>query len=235
MRAFIGVVAMVVMVGCSKEARVPAPRLAPARAIGAGTGSLPTIVCNGKGGYRIDLRKGALFPCQIPSCFTAHETVHLNDWKAGCPSGCVKKSDGAPAPKDGQTCPKWKEDSVYAEALADSECRAYKADLGCFGKLLKRVEAAGPKAEWCVDWVKNEQRRSKREMKKHCPDESESKGSSIDSRDDGRVAMDEWGEEDPLGGDEDEDDGPSCAVPDEERIAPEPPAEPPAEAPKSDD
>lgn len=220
----------VVLLACAQEQDAApggtdrgASRAAPEKRIGAGMSDLPTVVCDGKGGYRPDLRKGKLFPCLIPKCFTVHEMVHVADWKKHCPKGCKDKKDGADAPRDGKTCPKWKEESDYNAFLADSECRAYKEDIKCLKDLLALVERSGPKAAHCVDWVKAELRRSGKQKKRHCPEESgvplgfgadESAPAEFDT---------DWGE-DAYEEEEGEDEEPNCAVPYEGSR--EPPDEP---------
>ncbi|GAC1368698.1 MAG: hypothetical protein NVSMB32_13730 [Actinomycetota bacterium] len=81
-----------------------------------------TIVCDGAGGYRPDLRGWASAPCGIVDCVRGHEQSHANDWKGRWPDGCKGKKDGADIPLGGPG---------YAAFLKQSECRAYTFELNC--------------------------------------------------------------------------------------------------------
>ena len=86
-----------------------------------------TIVCDGKGGYRVSLGSWAGAPCGTESCVTAHETQHASDWKGRWPDGCKDKPDGGAIPLGGPG---------YDAFLKDSECKAHTVDLTCAERLL---------------------------------------------------------------------------------------------------
>jgi hypothetical protein len=86
-----------------------------------------TIVCDGKGGYRVDLRAWAGAPCGLEGCIRRHEESHISDWKGRWPDGCKNKQDGAQIPLGG---------AGYDAFLKTSECQAYTAELACNGALL---------------------------------------------------------------------------------------------------
>lgn len=86
-----------------------------------------TIVCDGKGGYRVDLGGWRGAPCGIEGCITAHESQHISDWQGRWPDGCKDKPDGGQIPLGG---------AGYDAFLKSSECKAYTVELSCAQGLL---------------------------------------------------------------------------------------------------
>jgi hypothetical protein len=91
-----------------------------------------TIVCDGSGGYRADLRGWAGAPCGIEGCVRGHEESHARDWLGRWPNGC-KNPDGSNKP-DGSMIPLGGDG--YAAFLKASECTAYTFEEGCIQPLL---------------------------------------------------------------------------------------------------
>jgi len=90
-----------------------------------------TIVCDGSGGYRVDLGSYASATCGTQACVTAHEQSHIADWKAKWPTGCAGKPAGGPVPKgDPPDNPVMTVDE-YNSFLEESECKAHTVDLEC--------------------------------------------------------------------------------------------------------
>jgi hypothetical protein len=89
-----------------------------------------TIVCDGSGGYRADLRGWAGAPCGIEDCVRQHEESHARDWAARFPDGCVGKPDGGDIPLGGPG---------YAAFLRQSECTAYGVEVGCLRPKLQAI------------------------------------------------------------------------------------------------
>jgi hypothetical protein len=89
-----------------------------------------TIVCDGKGGYRVALNDWAGAPCGTEGCVKKHEQQHIADWKKRWPNGCKPKADHA----DGSDIPLGGEG--YDAFLNDSECKAHTVDLKCANTLL---------------------------------------------------------------------------------------------------
>ncbi len=91
-----------------------------------------TIVCNGSGGYRADLRGWTGAPCGIEGCVRGHEESHARDWLGRWPNGC-KNDDGTNKP-DGSMIPLG--GPGYAAFLKASECSAYTFEEGCIAPLI---------------------------------------------------------------------------------------------------
>ena len=66
------------------------------RAFGKNDGSVPTVVCDGKGGMRVDLGKNILpgTPQCIVDCMRAHEEKHIEQAKKLNADVCKGKADG---------------------------------------------------------------------------------------------------------------------------------------------
>ena len=115
-----------------------------------------TIVCDGKGDYRPDLRGWATAPCGIPDCVRVHEESHAADWRGRWPDGC-KNPDGTPKP-DGSQIPLG--GPGYDDFLRQSECRANSAEVPCEEQLLKSSSAeCQPKVQKVLDGTKKDQKR----------------------------------------------------------------------------
>src|SRR6266851_1194072 len=97
-------------------------------------GGSATIVCDGKGGYRVALNDWAGAPCGTEGCVKKHEQQHIKDWKKRWPSGCKPKADHA----DGSDIPLGGEG--YDAFLNDSECKAHTVDLKCADTLVKSAK-----------------------------------------------------------------------------------------------
>jgi hypothetical protein len=96
-----------------------------------------TIVCDGAGGYRADLRGWAGAPCGIEACVQRHEESHAADWRGRWPNGC-KNPDGTPKPY-GSAIPLG--GAGYAAFLKASECTAYTVEETCVTPLLTGASA----------------------------------------------------------------------------------------------
>src|SRR5216684_220851 len=95
-----------------------------------------TIQCNGAGGWEIMYGTYAGATCGTKNCVTAHESSHMEDWKAKWPNGCTGKArgylpKGDPPDNPLMTVPE------YDAFLKDSECKAHTADLNCAESLPK--------------------------------------------------------------------------------------------------
>ena len=95
-------------------------------------GGAATIVCDGSGGYGVDLGGWAGAPCGIEGCVRQHEESHARDWAGRWPNGC-KNSDGSNKPA-GSQIPLG--GPGYAAFLKRSECSAYTVEEGCIAPLL---------------------------------------------------------------------------------------------------
>ena len=112
-----------------------------------------TIVCDGKGGYRVDLQAWAGAPCGLETCIRAHEESHIADWKGRWPDGCKDKANGAKIPLGGPG---------YDDFLKASECRAYTAELACNGRLLDAAKGD------CVKTITDHRKADVAEQKQYC-------------------------------------------------------------------
>jgi len=112
-----------------------------------------TIVCDGKGGYRVDLEGWAGAPCGLEACIRAHEESHMADWKGRWPDGCKDKADGAQIPLG---------EPGYDAFLKASECRAYTAELACNGRLLDAAKGD------CVKTITDHRKADLAEKKRYC-------------------------------------------------------------------
>jgi hypothetical protein len=112
-----------------------------------------TIVCDGRGGYRVDLDGWAGAACGLEGCIRAHEESHIADWKGRWPDGCKDKADGATIPLGGPG---------YDAFLKASECRAYTAELACNGRLLDAARGD------CVKTITDHRKADVAEQKRYC-------------------------------------------------------------------
>jgi hypothetical protein len=112
-----------------------------------------TIVCDGKGGYRVDLDGWAGAPCGLEACIRAHEESHITDWKGRWPDGCKGKADGDKIPLGGPG---------YDDFLKASECHAYTAELACNGRLLDAAKGD------CVKTITDHRKADFAEQKRYC-------------------------------------------------------------------
>jgi hypothetical protein len=94
-----------------------------------------TIVCDGKGGYRVAMGAWAGAGCGIEGCVRRHEQSHIADWKARWPKGCKGKKDGDTIPLGGKG---------YAAFLKKSECKAYTVELTCVTGKHTKTKAKEP-------------------------------------------------------------------------------------------
>jgi hypothetical protein len=100
-----------------------------------------TIVCDGRGDYRVSPGWSASATCGVGDCVRGHEESHARDWRARWPNGC-KNADGTPKP-DGADIPLG--GPGYAAFLRASECRAYTGEVPCGeGLLAAATDACKP-------------------------------------------------------------------------------------------
>ena len=117
--------------------------LAPAAAPRYPHQGAATIVCDGRGGYRVHLGWAATFGCGIADCVRDHELSHISDWQGRWPNGC-KNADGT-SKRDGTAVPVGGDG--YDAFLRRSECTAYTGGGALRGappgRRLGRVQAPG--------------------------------------------------------------------------------------------
>jgi hypothetical protein len=113
-----------------------------------------TIVCNGTGGYRVDMGSWAGAPCGIEGCVRRHEQQHIADWQGRWPDGCKGKKNGDTIPLGG---------TGYAAFLKASECSAYTVERNCIAPL-----AAKAKTEPCKTRLKDHLDDTERQKKSYC-------------------------------------------------------------------
>jgi hypothetical protein len=99
--------------------------------IGPMAGGSATIVCDGSGGYTIQLNGWNDAPCGIKNCVSMHEQAHNNDWKTRYPNGCKDKPAGTAVPTTGDG---------YAAFLKMSECNGYTTELACIKLLMPDMD-----------------------------------------------------------------------------------------------
>jgi len=112
-----------------------------------------TIVCDGSGGYRVQLNSWAGAKCGIEACVRKHEESHAADWRKRWPEGCKGKADGDQIPLGGPG---------YDDFLKKSECDAYTTEVPC-----EEAALAGASKE-CKPYVQNILDDTKAQQKKYC-------------------------------------------------------------------
>jgi hypothetical protein len=120
-------------------------------------GGAATIVCDGKGGYRVALNDWAGAECGTEDCVRKHEQSHADDWKGRWPDGCKDKKDGDKIPLGGDG---------YAEFLKKSECTAHTVDLSCANTLLAAKTKAKDKT--CIKTVEDYIKLTAEQKKNYC-------------------------------------------------------------------
>ena len=128
--------------------------LAPAAAPRYPHQGAATIVCDGRGGYRVHLGWAATFGCGIADCVRDHELSHITDWQGRWPNGC-KNADGT-SKRDGTAVPVGGDG--YDAFLRRSECTAYTGEVPCEERLLA---AASDECKPRVRGVLDDTRRQK--------------------------------------------------------------------------
>jgi hypothetical protein len=98
----------------------------PARRLQEPHAGSATIVCDGAGGYTVDMGSWAGAPCGIAGCVRRHEESHASDWKGRWPDGCKNKKNGDKIPLGG---------AGYDAFLKASECTAYGVEESCITPL----------------------------------------------------------------------------------------------------
>lgn len=92
---------------------------------------VPTIRCDGAGGFYVDLGMySVVSSCGLARAVQAHEGSHQADWEKGRPNSC-KLANGDPKPSASRpTKPDYADDDFaeYVEFVRKSECKAYRAD-----------------------------------------------------------------------------------------------------------
>lgn len=108
------------------------------------TGTAPTVVCDGKGGYRVEAygHEQSL----LGRCYVAHEQSHRADLERICPNGCKNQRNGTLHATDAPRCAAFKEVSDYNDWRQESECKAYSAEKRCLKELAQRIMAEQQKA-----------------------------------------------------------------------------------------
>src|SRR6266850_3918214 len=112
-----------------------------------------TIVCNGSGGYRVQLNSWAGAKCGIEDCVRRHEESHARDWSKRWPNGCVGKADGDQIPLGGPG---------YDDFLKKSECDAYTTEVPC------EEAALASASKECKPYVQGVLDDTKKQQKKYC-------------------------------------------------------------------
>lgn len=118
-----------------------------------------TIVCDGSGGYRPDLRGWTGARCGVEDCVRRHEQSHANDWAKRYPDGC-KNADGTPKP-NGSQIPL--SGPGYDDFLKKSECDAYTTEIPCEESALNNAGTAD-----CKTYVKGVLDDSKKQQQAYC-------------------------------------------------------------------
>jgi hypothetical protein len=112
-----------------------------------------TVVCDGAGGFRPDLRAAANFRCGLPDCTERHERSHIHDLNSN-----PKTRDICNGRKDGDE-PDYSKHMKPDEQVAfakKTELKAYKVSLACVKKLLEEnKKAEDPLA--CKDYLTHRQ------------------------------------------------------------------------------
>lgn len=117
-----------------------------------------TIVCDGRGGYRVSMGWAASAACGIGDCVRRHEQSHIADWQRRWPNGC-KSADGS-AKADGATVPTG--GPGYAAFLRQSECTAYGVEIPCEEALLRNATDA------CKPTIQTVLADSRRQRTRYC-------------------------------------------------------------------
>jgi hypothetical protein len=127
------------------------PGLAPeaeAAAVVAVKSGNATVVCDGSGGFRVDLRDGANQSCGLTECTQQHEESHKQDLEKDVRTNkaCKGKADGSKIVATNLS------DKALREFLIKTECKAYARGLSCVGKKIAEINQK-PKVERdrCVD------------------------------------------------------------------------------------
>lgn len=88
------------------------------------------VVCNGSGGFRIDLGPWSNAPSELKNCIQQHEQCHINDLQARYPAGCPG-ADGTNHPGE--------ETTDYGNWLYASECKCFTQEKACVNAALAAV------------------------------------------------------------------------------------------------
>jgi hypothetical protein len=90
-------------------------------------------VCDGVGGFDIDVPWPRGVPRELVNCLTDHELCHKGDWERDKPRACIGKRKGTiPKTRD----KKWRD---------KGELKCYKEEIDCLQKLLPNCNDAGLK------------------------------------------------------------------------------------------
>jgi hypothetical protein len=112
-----------------------------------------TIVCDGSGGYRVQLNSWAGAKCGIEACVRKHEESHAADWRKRWPDGCKGKANGDQIPLGGPG---------YDAFLKKSECDAYTTEVPC-----EEAALSGASKE-CKPYVQGVLDDTKKQKKAYC-------------------------------------------------------------------
>jgi hypothetical protein len=118
-----------------------------------------SIQCDGSGGYEITYGSYENAKCGTKGCVTAHESSHMDDWKAKWPNGCKNQAKGY-FPKGDPPDEVLMTVAEYKAFLKASECKAHTADLMCARRL--------PRPKGCGTAVKKYIRLTRKQRRKWC-------------------------------------------------------------------
>lgn len=119
-----------------------------------------TIQCDGSGGYEVVLNGWSGAACGTKSCVIAHETSHMDDWKAKWPTGCKDQPKGYLPKGDPPDSPLMTV-AEYGAFLRQSECKAHTVDLACAEAL--------PKTGACKKTVEDYIKLTRDQKANYCP------------------------------------------------------------------
>lgn len=121
------------------------------------TGNVPTVVCDGKGGFRVEMNGHD--NSEYSECMAKHEYQHIRDWLELCPDACKGKSNGEfpPMPDSksspesvkamAKACPDLRDAVAYTSFITGTECHGYNVEFWCVrektAKLNKEGKAIG--------------------------------------------------------------------------------------------
>lgn len=81
-----------------------------------------TVLCDGGGGFEVDLGMYKNFPCGVPNCVEKHENSHVQDIQKDVPEACKNKKKGDTPDVLVRNPDEWKK---------ATECKAHTIELGC--------------------------------------------------------------------------------------------------------
>lgn len=128
------------------------------------TNTNPTVVCDGKGNYRVETF-GHANPALEPEgpCLIRHEFAHIRDYQVLCPNGCKNQKNGTYAPlgdeKDiDQRCPALKDIRNNYKFSTRTECQGYNIQYWCIKGMIAETTGKTGKDKYGYDWEKKRKR-----------------------------------------------------------------------------